>query len=139
MDPEHIADMGVPEPASAEGEAGEPALSLDPVGVFLQCSEAVAGGIFSGMQDLLRKKESADETACHKGASGKMGCRMAQPTGHPVPETRVLAISSAAEASADGEAGEAAPENAAWRCPNCMVTCDVQGEEAPAYECSEHR
>jgi hypothetical protein len=33
---------------------------------------------------------------CHKGASGKMGCRMAQPAGHPVPETRVLAISSAA-------------------------------------------
>ena len=62
MDPEHIADMGVPEPASAEGEAGEPALSLDPVGVFLQSSEAVAGGIFSGMQDLLRKKESAEET-----------------------------------------------------------------------------
>ena len=58
-------------------------------------------------------------TTCRKGASGKLGCRMARPAGHPVPSTRVLSITRA------GAEGEESHEDAApaaevnWRCPHC--------------------
>ena len=34
------------------------------------------------------------QATCRKGASGKTGCRMARPAGHPVPETRVLSVTA---------------------------------------------
>jgi len=65
MDSEHAADL-VPNAPVASGSADqapddtEISLNLDPVGVFLHSSEAVAGGIFSGLMDLLRTSEAAD-------------------------------------------------------------------------------
>ena len=56
---------------------------------------------------------------CHKGKAGKWGCRMARPAGHPVPQTRALALTSPSSAAvaADGQDGD--PEMVQWRCPEC--------------------
>ena len=58
---------------------------------------------------------------CHKGKAGKWGCRMARPAGHPVPQTRALAITAPLQApAATAAAGhEADAEVVSWRCPNC--------------------
>ncbi|CAK0898089.1 unnamed protein product, partial [Prorocentrum cordatum] len=46
---------------------------------------------------------------CHKGKNGKLGCRMAKPSGHPVPQSRVLAILP--DEPAQGTVG--------WSCKYC--------------------
>ena len=54
MDDEHAATLTAGVVVTDAAEDAENSLSLDPVGVLLQSSEAVAGGIFSGMRDLLQ-------------------------------------------------------------------------------------
>ena len=56
---------------------------------------------------------------CHKGKSGKCGCRMCRPAGHPIPKTRVVEV----------RARSGPPEDAArwWRCPYCG--CEPDGLE----------
>ena len=62
---------------------------------------------------------------CRKGASGKKGCRMARPAGHPVPATRLLSITNVTAAVAVPEpssADEDEQENVEWACPLCAET-----------------
>jgi len=59
---------------------------------------------------------------CRKSASGKKGCRMARPAGHPVPATRLLAITAptatlTAPEPCDAQKDE--QDSLEWRCPHC--------------------
>ena len=58
---------------------------------------------------------------CHKGKAGKWGCRMARPAGHPVPETRALAIASSSPRAAVAAGRDADADAVHWRCPECDV------------------
>ncbi|CAK0798449.1 unnamed protein product [Prorocentrum cordatum] len=64
-------------------------------------------------------------STCHKGAAGKDGCRMARPAGHPVPETRVLAVKLVDDSAADSpEADEGVLAQRAcanWECADCRA------------------
>ena len=54
MDNDHAAELNAVVVGNDATQDEESALNLDPVGVFLHSSEAVAGGIFAGIQDLLQ-------------------------------------------------------------------------------------
>ena len=63
---------------------------------------------------------------CHKGKSGKLGCRMAKPSGHPVEQTRVLAVQlkrkiENAEQHADAQerALDSEDDTVEWKCKCC--------------------
>jgi len=75
---------------------------------------------------------------CRKTASGKTGCRMARPAGHPVPATRVLSITAAATGV---DASTAAPNpsegEVEWRCPHCSANGHIKGGACQAL--SVHR
>ncbi|CAK0807187.1 unnamed protein product [Prorocentrum cordatum] len=63
-------------------------------------------------------------STCHKGASGKDGCRMARPAGHPVPETRALAGELANPDADDPGADQAMATpggRVQWACADCRA------------------
>ena len=73
---------------------------------------------------------------CHKGPSGKHGCRLARPAGHPVPQTRACLVSrpNAAEhrPASESPRGVNLPRTSApgnetwWHCEYCR-RCDKPG------------
>ena len=58
---------------------------------------------------------------CRKTKAGKSGCRMARPAGHPVENTRVLALEAAETVNDSGEE--------TWRCEECGWTLHVQPKD----------
>ena len=56
MDDEHAAELTAGVVGTDAAEDADSSLSLDPVGVFLQSFEVVAGGIFFGMRGLLQSE-----------------------------------------------------------------------------------
>ncbi|CAK0875791.1 unnamed protein product [Prorocentrum cordatum] len=59
-------DTVLGQPTEPQGDIhAEATLSLDPVGVFLQSSDAVAGSIFDGLVDTLRASSRADPEDIH--------------------------------------------------------------------------
>ena len=55
---------------------------------------------------------------CHKGKSGKWGCRMSRPAGHPVPTTRVLAVTPS-NADRNNESTDLVAGAIQWACQVC--------------------
>lgn len=59
---------------------------------------------------------------CHKSKSGKWGCRMARPAGHPAPATRVLAITKTCSVSNPDSGLAVDPQFIECACPCCVTT-----------------
>ena len=94
MDAEHSAHLEADgaAPAGQGDGSGEPddgpSLSLDPVAVFLHSSEAVAGGIFEGMMDLLQAGRARGDGAAAGGNPEEDGSQREEPAASQSAGTR---------------------------------------------------
>ena len=76
---------------------------------------------------------------CRKGLSGKEGCRMARPAGHPVDESRVVSVEIASTSSAGRSEG--APDEAAcsFKCEYCGSNDDFRVARTSREHCCDTR
>ena len=84
------------------------------------------------------------QNTCHKGKSGKCGCRMARPAGHPVPWTRVVELrprlSSCIPCAGNATAASPPADEVEWRCPYCGGTAGGADDVVQLLTCvpTEH-